>query len=107
MDRYERLYPNLKYFFSAFFHHDWLYMYNWQGQSPSFQVVVRDFKAKDSQAVTQTTRELEQFLAQHLTEDDEDLREIVVHKLGANFYAPGIGLTYQQWLQEILTILKE
>ncbi|MFB2974971.1 hypothetical protein [Microseira sp. BLCC-F43] len=40
---------------------------------------MRDFKTKNPQAiVTQVTQKLEQFLTQHLTEDDEDLREIVV-----------------------------
>jgi hypothetical protein len=51
---------------------------------------------------------LEQFIADHLTlEDDWDLGEIVTHKLLSCIYAPGLGLTYRQWLTEILTILQD
>ncbi|HAZ48675.1 MAG TPA: hypothetical protein DDW76_28370 [Cyanobacteria bacterium UBA11369] len=107
-DKYERLYPALRQFFGGYFHQDWTYTYDWQGQPPSYQVIVRAFKAKNSPAVTQVTQELEQFIADHLTlEDDEDLREIVTRELWSCVYAPGLGLTYQQWLRDILTILKE
>ncbi|MTJ53644.1 hypothetical protein FJR38_13815 [Anabaena sp. UHCC 0253] len=106
---YEKLYPGLKQFFGGYFHQDWTYIYDWQGEPPSFQVVVRDFKTNNSQAiVTQVTQELAQFIADHLTlEDDWDLGQIVIHKLLCSIYAPGLGLTYRQWLEDILTILKE
>jgi hypothetical protein len=108
-DHYEKLYPELRQFFGGYFHQDWAYIYNWQGEPPSFQVVVRDFKTNNSQAiVAQVTQELEQFIADHLTlEDDWDLGEIVTHKLLSCIYAPGLGLTYRQWLREILTILQD
>ena len=107
-DKYERLYPELRQFFGGYFHQDWNYTYNWQGEPPSFQVVVRDFKTNNSQAdVTQVIQELEQFMAAHLTEDDWDLGEIVTNELCSCIHAPGLGLTYQQWLKDILTILKE
>jgi hypothetical protein len=106
MTRNKTLYPNLTYFFSAYFHQDWNHAYDWQGERPSSEVVVRDFKAKNpEETVTQATRELEQFLVQVLAEGD--LREVVVHELGANVYAPGLGLTYRQWLEAVLDILKE
>jgi hypothetical protein len=108
-DKYEKLYPELKQFFGGYFHQDWTYIYNWHGKLPSFQVVVRDFKTNNSPAiVAQVTQELEQFIADHLTlEDDWDLGEIVTHELLSCIYAPGLGLTYRQWLREILAILKE
>lgn len=108
-DKYESLYPELKQFFGGYFHQDWTHIYDWQGERPSFVVVVREFKTNNPQAiVTQVTQELEQFIADHLTlEDDWDLGQIVIHKLLCSIYAPGLGLTYQQLLRDILTILKE
>lgn len=38
--------------------------------------------------------------------DEVTLREIVTGDLYANIYAPGIGLTYQQWLEKVDDILK-
>ncbi|HAZ48676.1 MAG TPA: hypothetical protein DDW76_28365 [Cyanobacteria bacterium UBA11369] len=109
MDRYSRLYGELRQFFGGYFHQDWTYTYDWQGQPPSYQVIVRDFKANNSQAIiTQVTQELEQFIADHLTlEDDWDLGQIVNNELLCSIYAPGLKLTYQQLLKDILTILKE
>ncbi|HAA28037.1 MAG TPA: hypothetical protein DCE56_10695, partial [Cyanobacteria bacterium UBA8553] len=107
MDRYSRLYGELRQFFGGYFHQDWTYTYDWQGQPPSYQVIVRAFKAKNSPAVTQVTQELEQFIADHLTlEDDWDLGQIVNNELLCSIYATGLKLTYQQLLKDILTILK-
>lgn len=105
MTQYEKLYPELTYFFSAYFHQDWTLMYDWQGNKPTFQVVVRDFKNNNPKGtVIKATQELEQFLKQNLTESS--LRKIVTDQLGANVYAPGMGLTYRKWLEAVLTILK-
>jgi hypothetical protein len=105
MTDYEILYPSLKYFFSAYFHSDWVDIYDWHGENPSFQTVVFDFKNESKGTIDKTTQELKQFLKQELSE--VELRDIVVHKLGANVYPPGRGLTYRQWLEAVLEILKE
>jgi hypothetical protein len=106
MTHYEHLYPKLKYFFSAYFHQDWKFVYDWQGEKPSFQVVVRDFRESNPQeTVIKATEELEHLLKQNLTEDD--ISEIVTDKLGSQIYVHGIGLTYKKFLEAILTILNE
>jgi len=80
-------------------------MYDWQGKKPSYIEIVKEFKANNPAAtVNQATKELEYLLNQNLPE--HDLCEIIVHDLGANFRAPGSGLTYQQWLHSVLAILK-
>lgn len=103
---YAKQYPKLKYFFSSYFHMDWKSLYNWNGGTPSFEIVVRDFASTESKGIViQATRELEQLVTASLTE--ADLREIVAYQLGANIYAPGLGMTYHQWLAKILSILQE
>ncbi|MBD2129542.1 hypothetical protein H6F97_24655 [Microcoleus sp. FACHB-1] len=105
MTKSEVLYPKLKYFFSAYFHQDWKTMYDWDGKNASYKEVVKDFKANNPAAtVNQAIQELESFLNQNLSE--QELHKIVVHELGANFRAAGARLTYQQWLNSVLDILK-
>lgn len=105
MNDHETLYPELKYFFSGYFHQGWVDFARQEGKS-DFSIIVRDFRDNDSKAtVRRATKELEQLLKQDIAE--ADLREVVVHKLGANVYAPGLGFTYHQWLEAVLKILKE
>lgn len=106
MSQNNSLYPKLRYFFSAYFHQDWKSMYNWNGNKPSLQIVVRDFRSNNPKAtVSQAVQELEKLSALKLPE--KDLRDIVTHQLGANIYAPGMGLSFQELLEVILASLKE
>jgi len=106
MTQYEKLYPELTYFFSAYFHQDWTVMYDWQGNKPTFQVVVCDFKNNNpKETVIKATQELEQFLKENLTESS--LHKIVTNQLRANVSASGMGLTYRKWLEAVLTVLKD
>jgi hypothetical protein len=99
------IYPKLKYFFSAYFHADWKSMYDWQGNKPSYAVVVNEFKTENPAAtVNQTIKELEELLYQDLS--DHELHNFIVYALGANFRPAGLNLTCQQWLRHILDILK-
>lgn len=105
MIQYEKLYPKLKYLFSAYFHQDWKLVYDWQGEKPSFQAVVHDFKKSNpKETVVKAIQELEQLLKQDLAEND--LREIL-SQLGSEIYVSGLGLTYREWLKAILTVLNE
>ena len=80
-------------------------MYDWDGKNASYKEVVKDFKANNPAAtVNQAIQELESFLNQNLSE--QELHKIVVHELGANFRPAGARLTYQQWLNSVLDILK-
>lgn len=106
MTQYEKLYPKLKYLFSAYFHQDWKLTYDWQGEKSSFQAVVRDFKnSNPKETVIEAIQELEKLLKQDLSEDE--LSEILSVQLGSEIYVPGLGLTYREWLKVILTTLKE
>jgi hypothetical protein len=106
MNRPDLVYPKLKYFFSAYFHQDWKSMYNLEGLKTSYETVVNDFKANNPrETVKQTITEIEFLISQNLL--DDELKEIVVDELGANFRPAASGLTYQQWLKSVLDILKK
>ena len=106
MAQYAKLYPKLKYFFSAYFHQDWKYSYESLGDEPVFKIAVNDFKDNNpTDTIEQAINELEQFLNKDIPEND--MRDIIVHQLGANINASGFGLTYRQWGKKVLDILKE
>ncbi|WP_144053785.1 contact-dependent growth inhibition system immunity protein [Baaleninema simplex] len=106
MTRYRNIYPELKQFFSGYFHQDWTVLHDWKGKRPSFEVIVHEFKTENPQSlINLTVNELESFLDLNLTEADLDMA--LTRELGSCVYAPGMGLTYRQWLEAILAILKE
>jgi hypothetical protein len=104
MTDYDDVYPKLGQFLGCYFHQDWSYEQRLVGGS--FENIVHNYVAENPVAtVRQATRELEEFLGLDLSEDE--LHDIVVHDLGANVRAAGLGLTYRQWLEAVLAILKK
>ncbi len=105
MVHYSTRYPKLKYFFSAYFCGDWPSLYASQGDVGLFNSVVREFMNSESvNMVHQARNELKKLIAQNLAEPE--LKDVIVHQLGANIYAPGIGATYRQWAKAVLDILE-
>lgn len=105
MSNYSEKYPNLKELLH-FMHQDWKLMFEWEGRSPNYQAVVRKLKVDDSPEVRQkNVNELRELVSSNLSETM--LEEIVDEDFGSAFYPPGIGLTYQEWLEEILRLLEE
>jgi hypothetical protein len=98
MMRYAERYPKLHYFLGGYFHEDWV-------DSDSFEDVVADFQTEPAETVRQATRELEEFLRLDIPE--KELRDILLYDLRSYVRAPGLGLTYRQWLEAVLAILKQ
>lgn len=103
---YRKQFYDLNQFIGGYFHQDWGIDYDWKGEEPDFETVVRFYKAKNPPAtVARTTEQLQRFLALRL--DDEQVEEVVGREF-RSFYNPGPrGLTERQWLEEVLKILKE
>ncbi|MCA9882296.1 MAG: hypothetical protein KC708_04980 [Anaerolineae bacterium] len=106
-------FPHLKYFFSVHFHQFWLTMHlhskdleaEWDDKQKTYEIHVIDFKMiVDSKRVSATISELETLINMRLTE--EELRTACNRELGSFVYPPGLGLTYQEWLENILALLK-
>ena len=102
MDRTKSFY-NLEQFLRSYFHLDWKEVYNWHGKKPNFEDVVFDYKATtSSQAIIELQNDIE-----HLINcfSEAELNSIIDDMC---YYNPSfIGLTYAEWLKEILKILKD
>lgn len=94
---------NLEQFLRSYFHLDWKEVYNWQGKKPNFEDIVLDYKATtSSQAIIELQNEIENLL-NHVSE--AELNSIIDDMC---YYNPSfIGLTYGEWLKEILKILND
>ncbi|HWN66613.1 MAG TPA: contact-dependent growth inhibition system immunity protein, partial [Haliangium sp.] len=96
---YDDSYPKLGQFLGGYFHQSWPDDHVLAGAS--FEDVVRYFQAMNPAAtVGRTTRELEEFLGLELTE--KELRDVLLYEFNSQLRAPGLGLTYRQWLEAIL-----
>jgi predicted DNA binding CopG/RHH family protein len=99
-------YPRLRYFFNAYFRQNWNTNHTWKGRTPSFEVVVRDFRDEEPKTiVAQATLDLEQIVTQRLSEIE--LHHLVNKQLRAGVNPSMLGMTYQTWLEAVLAILRE
>jgi hypothetical protein len=102
--KYDDSYPKLGQFLGGYFHQSWPGDHVLAGAS--FEDIVHYFQVMNPAAtVTQTTRELEEFLRLELSE--KDLRDILLHEFNSQWRAAGLGLTYRQWLEAVLAILEQ
>lgn len=101
----DTLYPRLKHFLMGYFHQNWRTTHDWKGREPSCAIVVEDFQAENPSATVDLTRhELQHLMDRQLSE--EELRQVVNRELKCSIYAPGLGMTYQAWLESVLSILE-
>lgn len=105
MTDYAKIYPNLSELLN-FLHQDWKIMFEWEGNKPDYETAIRKLKVANLPAVRQNIiSELAKLISCNF--DEEKLEEIVNDDFGSAFYPPGVGLTYQNWLNEILRIFEE
>ncbi len=105
MTDYAKAYPNLKELLN-FLHQDWKIMFEWEVKEPNYEAAIRKLKVDDSPETRQKNiSELKDLIS--LKFDEITLRKIINRDFGSGFYPPGIGLTYQEWLESILNLLEE
>jgi hypothetical protein len=106
MKKYRERFYELSQFLGGYFHFDWDACFDWHGQSPTFELVVRHAKMEDSpQGIQKTIDELQEFLSLPLS--DEEFQEIVTHEFGAVYTPHSRGMNDRQFLEKILEILKQ
>lgn len=106
MNEYRKQYPDIAKLFSSFFHQDWDEGFDWQGEAPNYQSVVRFYKTLASQTQLENScNQLQRFLALPLSE--AQIEEITSDDFRCTYYPPGEGLTYRQWLKDVLNTLSE
>lgn len=100
-----KIYPNLKELLN-FLNQDWKLMFEWENTEPNYQSAIRKLKVDDSPEIRQKNiDELKTLISSNY--DEVTLRRIVNRDFGSAFYPPGLGITYQEWLEEILQIMEE
>lgn len=98
-------FPKLRNLLGGYFHQNWKYDYNWQGNQPNFEEVVRFYKTVNPvMTVSEAANDLHKFLNLQISESD----------LGDFFQGTGIcynpiarKMTYRDWLERILIILED
>lgn len=105
MNGYRNKFAELYQFFGGYFYQGWASDYSWEAARPNFAAVVRHFKAVNPPStVTRVKNELEDLLSTNLGETE---LSGVLSELGSNFYPPAENLTSKEWLENILTVLRE
>lgn len=108
MGKYAEQFPNLKYLLSAYFHEDMFDGFEWKNEKPSYQTIIKYFKTHDSPARNQKILgELKEFLKISRDWDEDELENVLLNNFGNFIYAPGVGITYSEFLERILEILEE
>ena len=102
---YKARFPELYQFFAGYFYQGWASDYRWDASEPSFEAVVRHFRAVNPPPVVDAVRnQLDEFVTG--VTDDEDIR-IALFELGCG-YDPGYeGLSGSGWLGQIAELLSE
>jgi CdiI immunity protein len=108
MDAYSQKFPKLYNFFAGSFHNFWPDMCRKSGDEPSTKIVVREYKLENHRnTINQAIHELEKLISISINMNEKNIRNVVVRDLGANINPSVEGLTYRQWLEEVLRILRE
>lgn len=105
MSDYQKKFPELYQLLGGFFHQDWVHVFDWKDQSPTFEGVIRYYKNKAKQgSINQDVKELKVFLSLGLSESEV---EDVMDEWSVAYYPYGRKITYNKWLQSILDVLEE
>lgn len=90
----------------AYLERGWEAEYDWRGQEPAFETVVRHFKAVSPPGfVCRAVAEIRCLLAQPLSE--RLLSEIVQRDFCVAYDPRAKGMTYRQWLEAVIAVLEE
>lgn len=108
MENYSKQFPNLAYLLDCYFHEDQFQVFDWSGREHNYEGIVRYFKIKENaEQISKTEKDLEEFLKISFQWDEEKLDEILRLSFDGIFFAPFFGITYREFLEGVLRILKE
>lgn len=99
-------FPELDQYLSGLFHQGWKDVFDWSGETPNYEGVVRYFKLRNRNRYKEDElKELREFL--NLKLENNEIESIVRNDWGIAFRPAYINLTHKQWLEKILKILEE
>ena len=95
--------------FGGYLHQDWKEEYIWdEGEKPHFKAAIEAYKedcAPEPEIIDITIKELEELISKNYNR--ETLETVVFPELGISIRPIYWGYTHQQFLIEVLRILKE
>ncbi len=98
-------YPELYQFFAGYFYQGWSEDYRWDGDEPSFDAVIRHFRAINPPLLINSVRDqISQLLS---STRDRSHVAIALSELGNGFDPAFEGLSEFEWLEQILEVLSE
>ncbi len=90
-------FPNFYGMCGCYFHQDW------DMDDPTAEAVVRRYmRDADPQEVQRVAVEIDDFLRIEMTEEE---RRAILDKFGCEYYPPGDGLSYSEWLRQVHDLL--
>ena len=105
----KRPYPRLFQMFGGYLHQDWMYDFIWdEGEKPHFKAAIEAYK-EDCQEIPEyidkAIQELDDLIGKNYS--TPLLENQIFRELGIYVIPTSYGLTHQQFLIEVLRILKE
>ncbi len=106
--KFSKQFPQVAKILGLYFHEDMFDGYEWKNNKPNYQAVVRYIKSvQQSEHLSAKISELREFLIFSKEWDEDKLEDILLNDFSGSIYAPGIGITYRRFLEDILEILEE
>ena len=106
--KYSKQFPELGGLLGGYFHEDMFDGFEWKGYEPNFKSLIRYHKSIQSEKyLIREISELREFLVLSQSWDEDKLEDVLLYDFSGSIYAPGIGITYREFLEGILKILEE
>lgn len=103
---YRGKYPELFQFFAGYFYQGWVADYRWDLSEPSFEAVVRHFRAVNPPSVVSAVQNQLDDLLRSDADNEQDLTA-ALSELGNGFNPDFEGLNRKEWLTQVAEILSE
>lgn len=105
---YSRQFPQVRKILATYFHEDMFDGFDWSGHEKNYKSVVRHIKSIQSEeSLSRKIIELKEFLILSQNWDEDKLEDVLLKDFSGSIYAPGVGVTYRKFLEDILEILEE
>lgn len=106
--KYSKQFPQVAKTLGLYFHEDMFDVFEWKQTKPNYKSVIRYIKSiQQPEYLSQKITELREFLQISKNWSEDKLEDILLNDFSGSIYAPGIGITYREFLEEVLEILEE
>ncbi len=106
--RYSKQFPQVRSILAGYFHEDMFYVFDWKGHEPNYKSVIKYIKSvQEPEYLSKKKTELKEFLELSSSWNEDKLEDILLNDFNGSIYAPGVGITYREFLEGILEVLEE